>query len=534
MWYSGEQDRRSWWDFKFREGQLLECGVRDDGGRTQGTILVKVLKKLSTESNGSCVECRFISASDSHYRWWSTEGPGKSLAAKGVYHFCEGRSADCGATHGRRQVIHSEKFRLIGPDEIRANTPSWAFGRSCKASTQPFFQEVLDRESAFKKGDPSLPWMTKQDLPVESPEEDSSSSEEEDDDEDESISDKIKKLREELKRAEDKALKKKQADKQKEKERQSKKLPKEPKKKDDDSGKKKKVKKRKKKKGAASSTSDGKKKKKTAKEKDTGKKRKKRDSSTPDPTEEEEEELFGPGPASSRVTPKLSGRDRGPFGSGEPEKFKLAETDDEETEPQLFREASTQNPIASQMKLEEYSKKYPGRLAARMLLRMSRETALHSVGALKEAREMTPPAARHYLQTIMAPSLGSKMNIRTSRELLTLCSVLDCMAQGLHGQGADILGQRVKALERATQEGHWQSAQFLELIGSDQATLLDRSEQVFLAKEFLLEKKVRDYDKAGNKNQGKGDQKGGKGKGPKGQSEKGNKGKDKSDAAPKT
>ena len=54
---------------------------------------------------------------------------------------------------------------------------------------------------------------------------------------------------------------------------------------------------------------------------------------------------------------------------------------------------------------------------------------------------------------------------------------------------ADVVAQRVKALERATVDGHWSSAQFLELIPPDSSTLLERGEEVYLAKKYLLEQK---------------------------------------------
>lgn len=147
----------------------------------------------------------------------------------------------------------------------------------------------------------------------------------------------------------------------------------------------------------------------------------------------------------------------------------------------------------------------------------------------------TPPSAVHYLQTLLTPSLGARMNVRSMRvEVKTLCEVFDRLARKQPKEAADIVAQRVKAVERACQEEHWQSAQYLELINPEAATLLDRGEQVFLAREFLLDQKVRHYDK-GSQRTGKGEQKGQKGKGPKGDRDRGagGKGKDKADLAGK-
>lgn len=135
----------------------------------------------------------------------------------------------------------------------------------------------------------------------------------------------------------------------------------------------------------------------------------------------------------------------------------------------------------------------------------------------------------------MLPTLGQKVNVRAGRELRTLCTVLDLMAQEKMPQAADIVAQQVKALERACSEGHRGAAQFLELIGGEQQGLLDRAEQYYLSKEFLLEQKLKGLERS-NPRQGKGDQKGFKGRGGKGDREKGasvGKGKDKVDTTAK-
>ena len=77
----------------------------------------------------------------------------------------------------------------------------------------------------------------------------------------------------------------------------------------------------------------------------------------------------------------------------------------------------------------------------------------------------------------------------------TLCTAIDMLAQKLPAHAADLLGQRVKALEKATLDGHWGSAQFLELLSPEQAGLLERDEQVFTTKEYLLDLKLKGLDK---------------------------------------
>ena len=72
----------------------------------------------------------------------------------------------------------------------------------------------------------------------------------------------------------------------------------------------------------------------------------------------------------------------------------------------------------------QYAKKRPGRLASR-LLKMRREGAQGSVGADPKKIGLTPPAAHHYFITVMMPRLGTSLNLRTQRELPTLCVALD-------------------------------------------------------------------------------------------------------------
>ena len=97
------------------------------------------------------------------------------------------------------------------------------------------------------------------------------------------------------------------------------------------------------------------------------------------------------------------------------------------------------------------------------------------------------------------------------------------MAQLKPAQAADLLAQRVKALQKVSVDGHWGSAQFLELLSPEAATLLDRAEEVYTSNQYLLDQKLKGYDRQpkgprpeGRGNPDKGGKKGrekGKGKG---------------------
>ena len=200
--------------------------------------------------------------------------------------------------------------------------------------------------------------------------------------------------------------------------------------------------------------------------------------------------------------------------------------DKEDSSEESFREAPTERKATSQLQLVRYAKTKPGRLASRMLLKMVRESAHGSVGAITKDLSRTPPAAVHYLLTVMLPRLQSKMNLRSERELRTLCTAVDMLAQQRPAHAADLLSQRIKALEKATKDGHWGSAQWLELLSPEEGGLLERDEEVYMSKEYLLHMKLKGYvsQRRGNLY----DQKGDRDKGGKKGKEKGRgKGKDK-------
>ena len=99
---------------------------------------------------------------------------------------------------------------------------------------------------------------------------------------------------------------------------------------------------------------------------------------------------------------------------------------------------------------------------------------------------------------------------RSQREALTLGKALDLLAEGKPGAAADILAQRLKAVEKAAREGgRWDQAEFLELIPPAGPSLAERSEEFMAAKEVRLA--VRAGLRAPPGNFFKGSDKGGKG-----------------------
>ena len=511
MWVSGGGDRAAWFSFKFKKGMLIEGALRDFEGHAQGTMLLEVEKAISLDDKGHWVIGNYVEASDPHMRWWMTEGDGSRMAKGGHYHFCEGASLDCKVSR-RGQSIHLERFRRITQKEVDNQVPGWAFKAPMKRSFMAYLKSK-DIGEAEELPEAELPWKEDEDSSEVTP------STEEDKSEDlkamlKKARDEVAKIEKRLQKPKEKEAKKdgkeakvkekakiKEGDtkgKEKKKRSPSKSPPKargsEKKKKD------KKKKKKKKKADESSSEEDPKAKKKKGK----GKRRK--SSSSSSSSESDDPKLFGePTPPAKKVK-KGHAQDRGPFGGGDAVDFH-GEVQSEEEEG--FQNASAVHKVSNQVKLAQYAKKNPGRLASRMLLKMAQESARGIVGAAMEGNEsLTPPIAVHYLITMLIPQLGTRLNMRTQRELRTLCTALDMLARGEPAHAADLITQRVKALEKATQDTHWGSAQYLELLSPEAGGLLDRAEEVYLNREYLLELKLKGMDKAAPRGQ-RSDQKGG-------------------------
>ena len=493
MWLAGGVNREKWFNYKMRAGAIIEGALRDDEGKAQGTMIIEIIQGISVDTHGHWALGRYVVASDPHMRWWMKEGAGKKLAAKCHYHFCEDASIDCKVSR-RGASIHLERFREITQKDFNNEGPGWAFGKSCVKAMMGFLKS-RDMEPTKEVKRDDLPWIDpgeEEDEPTEESEESQKSSGKG------GLKDKLLKAKEEVERLERELTSKKPKGKEKQKERKkdsraeekvpSKKVEKgkaeEKKKKRKRSPSKKKEKERKR---ARSEE-------KAPRKESKGRREKKRKDSSSSEEEEEssEEQLFGEGhPRRSGASSSRGKKDRGPFGGGDVVHFQEGTSSDEEPD---FQDAPAAPKASSQLKLVQYAKKTPGRLASRLLLKMQEEGARGVVGAdPKSQDQLTPPAAVHYLLTMMVPQLGPKLNVRSLRELKTLCTALDHLARHSPAKAADLLCQRVKAIEKASADGHWGSAQYLELLSTEQSGLLDRAEEVFMNREYLTELKLKGY-----------------------------------------
>ena len=504
MWLSGGVNREAWFSFKVEAGQLLEGALRDDQGKSQGTLLVEVIKPLTTDAQGHWFSGSYVVASDSHMRWWMDSGEGKALRKKCAYHLCEENAMDCTATK-KGASIHLEKFRLITQDEIEKTIPSWAFTRTCVGALNKFLKgKNLGRRPPEEKTG-QLPWKEPGDEEEEEEEEPDTSSGER------NLRDEIRKARDGLAQLEKRLESRKEKGKgRKESHTGKPKAVEKAGKEKAKSSKKKAKKKAKEAEEAAEAEVVSRKGKRKSEAASSSKPKKKREESSSDEEyESSEEDDEGEGLFGEAVTPiegekkkKKRKRDRGPFGGGEVVRYKGPEDTDSEAD---FQDALVGQKASNQLRLVQYAKKLPGRLASRLLLKMEQESARGLMRAEDdEAKALTPPAAVHYLLTVMLPTLQQRVNLRGQRELKTLCTALDYLGRHQPARAADLLAQRVKALEKASHDGHWTSAQFLELLPPEGAGLLERDEEVFMNREALLELKLRGM----SKEKPKGDQKG--------------------------
>ena len=517
------------------EGGYVELEVVDGEGQPQGTALWQIDHLIEKKKEGIWLSGRLIAATDEHLQWWLTKGPGKSYGRNFVVHLCATPAGECKKTkRNREKEFHSDTFRDIQAGDILARRVTWFSQDDVKTDIDKEIANLAgttDRYDPASMGGGREPGPERLDWEAEEKVEDKGAPAGED------IPGRLAALKKAVSGKEpgDDRLDKDQKKKKKREE-------------GDISGKK------------AERTKAAKRVKAKAaeplwfghpQEPDSG-----ADTSSSMgvlPAEKADDEApTDPKRGRSRKKQKLkSGKrakrtsgsskkkplaDRGPFGVGHRVKFGdeksgSRSSDDEEDSGSDFRAGPSNK--SRQLQLQEYSEQHPGGLAARLLQRMQeilarQEGPMHT----KTERNLTPATATSYFLTVIIPQYREKMNLRTSRELRTLCKALDLIANGNPESAGDILGQRVKSLELYLSDQAWSRAQHLELIPPEGVNLVGKDETLMATKEQATEQKMKLLI-AGQ--QWKGNSKGkmsdyyekGKGKGK----EKGKKGKSRSENA---
>lgn len=216
--------------------------------------------------------------------------------------------------------------------------------------------------------------------------------------------------------------------------------------------------------------------------------------------------------------------DRGPFGTGTKVHFakesgSSISSEGEAADGQVFQAAPSSK--SKHLQLLEYAQKNPGRLASRLLSKM-RTLLAREEGALSaEASHanLTPATATSYFLTVLIPLHRDRLNLQVQRELRTIARALDLVAMGTPERAADVLAQRMKALEMMIADQSWARAAHIELLPPEGATLVEPDESWVATKEHLQENKMKAWKGkgVGKESEGKGKARDDKGKGKKGQ-----------------
>ena len=525
---------------------FLEGKVYTDIGDPQGTVLLRVKRIYSPGALGRFFLGDYISASEKEYRSWAESKRGRVTTVDGSYHLCKTGPGDCTAAGQHDITVHIGQWRTWKEAELLAGEAPEGYNREAKGLITRFFKQ--------KEGEPAkpaasgLPWSRQGVLDlkkkVDRPKEKDEKEAKEKADHDRGrpakvakiseLEKRLKDLKKSLQEEDDAAEGKKRKSPTSEKGRDRKK--KKPRAFDqgglnqgeanemgadwgdssnasgdgssseESSASPPKKEKKKKRRSCSEESRKGKKSRKEKKRRDDSpkkkKKKKKRD----------------------RLT-----KDKGPFGVGETSRLPKGE-DSEGSQKSSSSSGSSQSfqkapsGLTLHLRLQRYAQRYPGRLATRLLETMGRATrfegALHTAG--KRATRIRPCAVTYFL-TILTPSLKDRWTPRTQRELRVWSEVLDCLAAGQGSQAADVVAQRLKALEQSVQDANtWKKAKFLELVAED-VGMTDKGEEHMMTKELELEEKFRTRAPTGSRWDESGA--GPKGKGGKGSGK--NKGKDK-------
>ena len=105
-------------------------------------------------------------------------------------------------------------------------------------------------------------------------------------------------------------------------------------------------------------------------------------------------------------------------------------------------------------------------------------------------KEAAPASARSYYLRVLLTKYPD-MKARNSREMFTLSVLLDHLARGRTRRAADLAAQRLKAIERAMRDkGNWEAAQYLELLPTEGDSMIEKEEELVIARERELSRRL--------------------------------------------
>ena len=148
--------------------------------------------------------------------------------------------------------------------------------------------------------------------------------------------------------------------------------------------------------------------------------------------------------------------------------------DDDGSESSSFSEAP---PPGSGRRIKAVSREVPGALLASGLEQIKQLLAQRG-GAESESdlNEMASMVVQYITSVWHGRHPPHTMGLRNVKEMRMIGECIDALTAGRLPQLGDILMQRLKAIEQATKDGHWQVAQHLELVDSTDIGLASQAE----------------------------------------------------------
>jgi hypothetical protein len=451
-WLRPREDVELFKALTLQRGDVVECHVLDDQSQPQGSILIEVSHMGSRTSAGCWFVGRHITASDPYYRWWLAEGSGQAFVNDCWFHVCSsGKPGQCPVKRaGDAPVVHVLDLRHVMLADIVEAKIHWFADEEVVADLELYTQKAAATQLVAAVGGRSSRG------PKDAGARDAAGTDWDSDPfrheewTQGALGSELEQLQQQLVDPRGEAVRGRGQGPL----------------------------------GVGNEPAQS-----------AIRKKKREREPSPGAVVEDEDSDLDPGAAGSKRV------DRGPFGCGpgleipaskNKKRVKPGETLDSGSDDEsVFQSASSSGNLGSRhLKLLDYSQKYPGRLASRLQHRMAR--VVQSGGGASTYTGSTPAAALGYYQMVLKPSYASQQHHgRSLRELKTLCLALDLLTRGDRRAAADLLCQRVKAVERSLHDGSWTGAQYLELIAPDNAGLLDRDEELMLVKELELENKAR-------------------------------------------
>lgn len=128
----------------------------------------------------------------------------------------------------------------------------------------------------------------------------------------------------------------------------------------------------------------------------------------------------------------------------------------------------------------------------RLLDGLTKMNELATPGALRDlsGEKDYTPAAMKYLMTVLQFVDGQSLTSRDNRELETLATTLDLIADGRVAEAGDAVMQRFKAIESGVKDGTWELAQHQELVPSRHLGLTSQAERRRCAKQSVQQRQV--------------------------------------------